>query len=145
MMNNVFTNNTAVYGSDVASYPAKIMEIKDSEIQEISVLNDVPSGDEIESPLYFAIVDVSEAKIVNSINTGSIVISPVSEGASVLGSNTAALVKGKATISSIIFKSSPGAKNIKFKISSKQINYKKVQFLNSEKYADQILTVNFRW
>jgi hypothetical protein len=145
MMNNEFTNNTAVYGPNIASYPVKIMEIKGSEIQEISILNNIPSGEEIESPLYFGIVDVSETKIVNSINTGSILVSPVTEGASVLGSNTAALVKGRTTFSNIIFKSSPGAKNVKFKISTTQINYRKIQFLNSEKYADQILTVNFRW
>ena len=91
-----------------------------------------------------ALVDVN-GNLMNNVDSGSIIISAVDAGAHVLGSNTAALVGGKATFKSTIFKSSPGKENVRFKLTATEINYHVVQHLDPVKYADQLFTVNFRW
>ena len=56
-----------------------------------------------------------------------------------------ALKTGRTSLNNLILESSPGDKNIKFKISSTAINYNLVQHLDSIAYADLIISVDFRW
>jgi hypothetical protein len=67
------------------------------------------------------------------------------DGTNARGQNTVTFENGKATFTNTIFVAKPGAKNVKFKISSSAINYKVLQYLDPVKYADQIISVNFRW
>ena len=142
---NIFKNNSAIYGNDVANYPVKIRKYNGSTLEDITELTNVPSGDELEAPIPLAIVDVSLTQIVSSVNSGSMQLTALDKGALVSGANAAAIVNGKATFSHTILRASPGKTNVKFKLSATPINYKVVQYLNPEAYADQIITVNFRW
>jgi hypothetical protein len=56
--NNTFTNNQAVYGPNVASYPVKIMRKDGSELVKFTSVDEVPSGEKLEHPIPLAIVDV---------------------------------------------------------------------------------------
>jgi hypothetical protein len=120
------------------------MRVNGSNLEELTELNDVPSGEVIDESINMAIVDASN-EIITSLNTGSITILAVTSSAHVKGSNTAAIIAGKATLSTTILESSPGDENINFKLSSTSIDYDLVQHLDSVEYADQVLDVNFRW
>jgi hypothetical protein len=140
----MYTNNTAIYGKNVASYPVKIMKVNGNSLEEITELTNVPSGAVMDESLPMAIVDAAN-DIITSVNTGSIIISAVTSNAHVKGSNTAAIQGGKATLSSTILESSPGDENIEYKLKSTSIDYELVQYLDPVAYADQILSVDFRW
>jgi hypothetical protein len=65
MTDNVFVNNSAGnYANETASFPVKIMQIKNGQLSYITELTDVPSGQAIETPVTFAIVDEDEVIMV---------------------------------------------------------------------------------
>lgn len=65
MTDNTFVNNSAGnYGNETASFPAKIMQLKEGKLAAITELVDVPSGQKIETPVTFAIVDEDEKIMV---------------------------------------------------------------------------------
>ena len=78
-------------------------------------------------------------------NVGYFKISSVDPSYEVAGQNTVGITSGTGTFTAIQFNASPGKGNVKFKLTSSVIDYKMIKFLDPVKYADQIITVNFRW
>jgi len=72
-------------------------------------------------------------------------ISPVAPRTYVKGANTAAIKQGIGILNNTILESSPGDKNVQFKLKSTAIDYEVVQHLDPVAYADQIINVDFRW
>jgi hypothetical protein len=146
ILNNTFQNNTAIFGEDVASYATRIkLVVNGTNLVDFVELNDVPSGIKIDSPIEVALVSAESDQIMTS-NSGSTVKFYIFEdGTNARGQNTVTFKNGRATFINTIFVAKPGAKNVKFKISSSAINYKVLQYLDPVKYADQIISVNFRW
>lgn len=58
LTNNTYTNNQAVYGTNVASYPVKIMKLNGTRLEEFTSVTDAPSGEALEYSVHLAIVDV---------------------------------------------------------------------------------------
>jgi hypothetical protein len=120
------------------------MRVSGSNLEELTTLTNIPSGEVMDESIPMAIVDASDV-IITSLDTGSIIISAVSASSHVKGSNTAAIQGGRTTLSNTILESSPGDTGIEFKLKSTSIDYELVQYLDSVAYADQILSVDFRW
>ena len=113
-------------------------------MSELLELNDVPSGEPLGKNLALALVDVQNA-VMNNINIGYFKISSVDPTYEVDGQNTVGITNGLGTFTSIQFNASPGKGNVKFKLTSSEIHYQMIKYLDPVKYADQIITVNFRW
>ena len=64
MINNTYSNNNAVYGSNIASYPVKIVE--SSSLNTSTVIDSVSSGVALSSNLVFAIQDFENHTIPDS-------------------------------------------------------------------------------
>ena len=114
------------------------------EMSELLELNDVPSGEPLGKNLALALVDVQNA-VMNNVNIGYFKISSVDPTYEVDGQNRVGITNGLGTFTSIQFNASPGKGNVKFKLTSSEIHYQMIKYLDPVKYADQIITVNFRW
>jgi len=69
MTNNTFIGNSATYGPEVASFAVRIKEVVNGELVDIVAIDDIPSGQPIENPVTFAIVDEDDVIMVSdSVN-----------------------------------------------------------------------------
>jgi len=57
--NNTFINNKGLYGNNVASYPVRMLQYEGNKLKELTKLENVPSGEELEFTIPLAIIDVS--------------------------------------------------------------------------------------
>ena len=114
-------------------------------MSELLELNDVPSGEPLGQNLSLALVDVEEDNVMSNVNKGYFKISSVDPTYEVVGQNTVGIINGLGTFTLIQFNASPGKGNVKFKLTSSEIDYQMIKYLDPVKYADQIITVNFRW
>jgi hypothetical protein len=96
MTNVTFTSNSAPYGKDIASYPVKIVDV-DSKSTDIH-LTGVVSGQVVSKELKFVIMDYDN-QTSSKLNGGKVSISALSNGASVLGENSASIVSGNYQVS----------------------------------------------
>jgi hypothetical protein len=146
MLNNTFQNNTAIFGEDVASYATRIkLVVNGTKLVDFVELNNVPSGIRIDTPIEVALVSAENDQIMISDSESTVKFYLIEEGTNVRGQATVTLKNGRATFSNTVFIATPGAKNIMFKVSSNAINNRVLQFLDPVKYADQIISLNFRW
>ena len=82
--NNIFRNNSAGYGQNIASYPIKI-KLKSSTSDNIQLTN-VGSGVVYDEPLQFSLVDYDNQ--INGLDNSSlIIITSSSLNTSMLGTN----------------------------------------------------------
>ena len=65
MTNNTFIGNSATYGPEVASFAVRIKEVVNGELVDIVAIDDIPSGQPIENPVTFAIVDEDDVIMVS--------------------------------------------------------------------------------
>jgi hypothetical protein len=144
VMNNIFENNTAIFGNEISSYAAKIMHVKDGVLTEVSELDNIPSGLTIDDSIQFAVVN-AEGNIMTNDDSSVIKFEQLADGAKVSGQNAATVDQGKTTFTNTIFTSSPGNKKVEIKITSTVIDYEMLQNIDPVKYADQIIKLNFRW
>jgi hypothetical protein len=144
VMNNIFENNTAIFGNEVSSYAAKIMHMKNGVLTEVKELENIPSGLTIDDPIQFAIVN-AEGDIITIDDYSVIKFEQLVGKAQVSGQNAATVDKGTTTFTNTIFTSSPGNQRVEIKITSTAIDYKMLQRIDPVKYADQIINLNFRW
>jgi hypothetical protein len=119
MTNVTFVNNTAASGNDIYSYPVRIVTAGTTSSQ-ISIDN-VASGQVISASLTFSVVD-ADSQLLTTVEGKSITISSIDSNTSVLSGNTEEIVNGVATFNSLSLLAYPGAKNVKFKISSTAID-----------------------
>ena len=146
LVNNTYEGNKALYSKDVESYPVKVKKlVNDTHLEDILVLNDIPSGIKIDDPINLAIVNVGEDQIVSNDSKSNIKLVVIEKDTNVQGQNIVTLKHGKATFTNTVFYASPGKTNVKFRIESSAINKKMTQYLDASKYADQIISINFRW
>lgn len=141
LVNIVNSNNTAEYGPDIASYPVRL-KVKDSSSAQIK-LADVGSGVNYDKPISFVMVDYDNQTMV--LDSASLVsITPTSPKQLVLGATSKKLIGGEVTFDDLVFVSSPGNTNVKFKISSEVINMRTVR-LAIANYSQEPISVSFRY
>ena len=135
---NVFTNNSARYGPNIAGYPVKV------------VAQDVPSqvwasGLTIATPIKYKLVD-ADGLTITTDSDSVITISSQSSSDKVIGNSDVTVVNGTATFSDVALISSPNGKNINYTISSLNIDLTKLAtaFGLTVSNSTQTLSVNFR-
>ena len=112
----IFTNNSASYGNNIASYAVRVM-VENSTDFAIN-LNNIASGQVIPDKLVLKVVDYDNQTIPS---IGSITIRDASSNTKVLGATNANIINGVGTFSSIIFQAKPGSKNVSFSVNSNLI------------------------
>ena len=145
LINNTYGDNIAELGNDVASYATRIKKVSNGTLVDLNELNDVPSGIVIDEDMVFAVVSAEQNSIMTSNSRSVIKWETIDENTRVRGQNTVTLNKGMVTFSDTIFEAAPGMQDVKFRLASSAIDYNVLQYLDPVKYADQIISVNFRW
>ena len=107
--------------------------------------DDVPSGLVIDSSIELAVVSAEQDQIMVSDSKSIIKIVALDASSKVSGQNTDTLTQGRANFTNTLFTAAPGRRGVKFRLVSSAIDYTVIQHLDPVKYADQIVTVNFRW
>ena len=145
----MFDGNSAQFGPDIASYAVRIKQVvsnsNGSSLADIVELDDVPSGLVIDSSIELAVVSAEQDQIMVSDSKSIIKIVALDASSKVSGQNTDTLTQGRANFTNTLFTAAPGRRGVKFRLVSSAIDYTVIQHLDPVKYADQIVTVNFRW
>jgi hypothetical protein len=143
MSNLIFTNNTAQYGQNIASYPLKIkLQNSDSDTTE---LNKIGSGIKLNETLAFELVDFdNQVMVLDSENSISIFANQGNK-ASVGGTNTVLLNNGSAHFDSLIFIAEPGSSDIEYYTTSKAIDANVIQEAFGQSISNNTINVNFRY
>ena len=138
-----YSNNVAVYGMDIASYPVKI-KIVNSTQDDISFEN-IGSGVTYPQTLHFGLYDFDDQiMVIESID--QIIISAVdTQASSVTGFNAQKLYQGIAEFDNIAFVAAPGSTNILYQASSKAIDDDKIQQVFGQSISDNNINVSFRY
>ena len=141
--NNTFINNQASYGSNIASYPVKIV-MRDSNTDHMS-LESVGSGIKYENDLTLALLDYDNQEMVSN-DQDLININPLDfTQSSILGTNYGQLKDGVTTFSDLTFINHPGHANVKFVATSNAIDTDKIQAIFGSQISDNQIDVSFRW
>ena len=141
--NNIFIDNQAQYGPDIASYPVKIV-MNGSNTGYMSISN-VGSGTEYENSIVLALLDFDNQTMVLN-NQDSITINPFNfTESSIFGTNYGLLKSGVTSFSGLTFKNQPGADNAAFVASSKAIDIDKISNVFGTQISDNNIGISFRW
>ena len=137
-MGNTFTDNTALYGPNLAGYPVKI------EVESLPNQTYV-SGQQIEKTIQYKLVDHDGVTIATD-DDSVITISPVESTDKVIGNTDVTVNKGVATFQDVTFISKPGAKQVSYTVSSSNIDETKISGAFGMQMSDtiQTLTMDFR-
>ena len=119
MSNNSFSNNSAQYGSNIASIPYKIVE-QDTLNDQINISN-VPSGLEYEASIKLMLVD-KEGQVMNLENEASVKVLTTIPGSRVAGSNSAVFTQGMTQVEGVTFYSNPGSRDVPYYLSLSNSN-----------------------
>jgi hypothetical protein len=143
MSNLIFSNNTAQYGQNIASYPVKI-KLQNSDSDTIE-LNNIGSGIKLNETLTFELLDYdNQVMVLDNENSISIFASQ-GNNASVGGTNTVLLTTGVALFDSLIFISEPGSNDIDYYATSKAIDADTIQKAFGQSISNNTINVNFRY
>ena len=138
-----YTNNSAEYGLNIASYPVKIRQINSTEIDVY--LRNVGSGIVYDTILYFGLYDY-DGQIMVLDNSDQIVISAIdTQAISISGTNVGLLSQGVASFDNLIFVSTPGSTDISYRATSKAIDTDKIENVFGQTINDNNIYVNFRF
>lgn len=153
MTNNIFSNNKAEYGKNIASYATRIVELGtlsnklmlDNAISGIRLLDKTEANTKT---LTLAVID-EDNQVMNIESGSAIFIEPYTLNYQVLGTSFAKTTNGIANLEGIIFVASPGLKDIEFKIDSnlldkEQIKYGLSNINNNAEHYENKVTVTFR-
>ena len=141
LANNIFSNNSAPYGSNIASYPVRVYQ-KESSSYKITIDN-VASGIQLQA-LVLVLVDYDNQTMVLD-STSQLKILPSLSLSKVSGINVAKLWNGIASFGKLIFISNPGSQNVIYQILSKAIDEAKLlEVFGRQAYSNSI-TVSFRF
>ena len=135
-----FSNNTAPYGSNIGSYPVRI--VNSLMMDEPIVLTNVVSGLTYNETLRLLLVDY-DGQTMNLVSNSQIKIVPVTSEASLLGVDYSVLVNGQASFDSLHFVYGPGQNNIQFLAMSELIDSEKVSYLSLP--TNNSIDVSFRY
>ncbi|CAI2371780.1 unnamed protein product [Moneuplotes crassus] len=138
-----FTNNSAQYGPDIASYPIRIRMTQD--IHSDMSLTNVGPGIGLDSSIKLSLLDFDNQTMVMN-NADQISIFAVdTQSSSVRGTNTVQLDKGVSEFDSIQFVSEIGSKNVEYRAVSNTIDNTKVNKLFDSSLVENQITVDFRF
>ena len=116
---NSFSNNSAVYGDNIASYPVKIVQT-DSGDSNIHI-EGAASGLKHTDTLSFEIIDF-EGQVVNNENKDTVKIASSTSEVSLSGTNFAKINNGTIEFDNLVFIAQAGQTNVKYSVSSSAIN-----------------------
>ena len=141
--NNTFTNNQALYGPNIASYPVKIV-MRNDDIDYMSLTN-VGSGIKYKNEIKLTLLDYDNQEMV--LNSQDIInINPLnSSQSSIQGTNYGQLENGVTIFDDLTFISIPGTENVKFVATSSAIDTDKIQNVFGSQISDNQIDVSFRW
>ena len=118
LLGNTFINNSAQYGPNIGSYPVRIVLTDDH--SDSIILNDVASGIQHSDKLVLSLVDFdNQTMVLDSEST--LKISPVTNNASISGTDYAKVNKGVATFEGVTFITQAGTQNVIYKMTSKSV------------------------
>ncbi|CAI2370495.1 unnamed protein product [Moneuplotes crassus] len=141
--NCTFTNNSAQYGPDIASYPVRIRMTQD--IHSDMSLTNVGPGIGLDSSIKLSLLDFDNQTMVMNNDDQISIFAVDTQSSSVRGTNTVQLEKGVSEFDSIQFVSEIGSKNVKYRAVSKAIDNTKVNKLFNSSLVENQITVNFRF
>ena len=140
--NITFTNNTAQYGPNIASYPFKIT-FQNSTSDQMK-LDDLGSGIKYGQDLKLTLRDFDDQVMVLDNENQIILTSQNSDEATVKGFNSAILRQGVATFDNFILSAKPGSQGINVVASSKAIDRNTINTVFG-KISDNIIKANLRY
>ena len=143
-----FSDNSAMYGPDIASYAVRIAEV-DNTSQNIT-LSYLSSGMTLSesssssnhTQLELVLLDFDDQVMVLS-DEATIKIDGVSTNSQIIGFGESKMNSGIAVFDTIGFQHEVGAQEIRFMASSKDINDVKVAYIDLT--TDNSITANFRY
>ena len=138
----MFENNTAQYGSNIASYPIKIALV-DSQSDSI-FLTDIASGQVYNSTLEFKLVDHDD-QIITIDNASTIKIRSINQNTSVSGFAQSVVNKGEASFDQLILQAKPGSQNVEFEISSLALDSEKISLQYNNTMSQAKIDASFRY
>ena len=142
MSQNMFENNTAQYGSNIASYPIKIVLV-DNQSDGI-ILSDVASGQVYSPALRFKLVDHDD-QIITIDNASTIKIRSIGENMSVSGFAQSVVNQGEASFDQLVFQAKPGSQNVEFQITSLALDFDKISLQNNNTSSQAKINASFRY
>ena len=142
MDNITFSNNTAPQGNDVSSYSV-IIVLNGTNSSPINI-EKVPSGQVTDIELKLSIVDADD-QISTDTEGGQIFISIIQSNSRVLSGGSGETINGVATFRSLKFKTSPGSKNVEFRLSSTAIDSSKILKQYGTSLIQDPMTISFRY
>ena len=139
---STFTNNSAEYGQNFASYAVQIRMVGDN--SDKMTISSMVSGVQYNQTIKFYVVDSdNQTMVLNNVN--HIIINPINKSSvSMKGTNSAILRNGIATFNNLVINTQPGSSNVQFNIYSKAIDFLKIK----EAYGltkDNLISANFRF
>ena len=143
LSHNLYQDNSALYGPNIASYPVKIKQVNST--QDEVFLDNVGSGITYPQTLNLGLYDYDDQIMVLD-SSDQISISPADQQTSdISGVNVGLLNQGSTSFDSIAFISSPGSVNVQFKATSKAIDDDKMQNVFPNTISSNTIYANFRF
>lgn len=137
----VFSNNSALYGPNIASYPVKV-KIGDTSINTVTVNNAV-SGQTTQA-FTFNILDYDDQVIILD-SVSKVTVRPITAGAQVDGKSIGVAKAGVVYMDSIVLITIPGSKNVIFSISPSTVDMNVAKAVYGANYSFPSLIANFRY
>ena len=137
----IFSNNTAQYGPNIASYAIKI-KIGDTNLNTLTVNNAI-SG-KVSQTFIFNILDFDD-QVMNLDSASKITIKSITSESQVRGRNIILSNAGVVIMSEVIFISAPGSQNIIFSVNPSSINLEIAKAVYGANYTFPKLISNFRY
>ena len=135
-------SNSAPYGPDIASYPTRI--VLEGNTEDDIAIELVGSGVTYDTPLVFMLVDYDNQTMV--LDSSSIIeVNSISSSTSVSGINEIKVVEGSITFSDLIFTSQPGDVDVQFELTSKALDFDVLRLKFGDDYAQDPISVSFRY
>ena len=138
----MFTNNSAVYGPNIASYAVKVYQ-KGGSLNEIN-LKDVGSGVLLSKSLELVLADYDNQQMVLD-NMTQIKIFPSANSSKTSGVNSEKVVSGVADFKSLIFVGEPGSQNVTFVVESKALSDPKISEIYGANAFSNKVSVSLRY
>ena len=140
ILNTFYSNNTALYGPNIASYPVRI--VFNNSANDSMRLTDVVSGAAYSNKLNLTIIDYDN-QVMNLLSNSQIKIVAVINNATVKGIDSSKLIDGVAEFDNIQFIYKPGHPNTTYLAISNLIDANKVRYVDVS--TDNTISVSFRY
>ena len=142
LSNISFKNNSALYGTNIASYPIKI-KITNSSDDQITFSN---IGSNIQENITFGCALYDYDDQINTLDsTSNIYFKIITNNTQVIGTSTTNLVSGVGSFNNIIFVGEPGSTNVRFGLDSKSIDLNVAKREFGLNYTLNNVILNFRY